>query len=98
MQESSYKEFLRGVKSARQADSGNLALQVLAVESGGRVLDPNNDLAGQIADCLADLSAFYTISFDPPHAERADEYHDLKVLVGKPGLTARTNTGYYNRP
>lgn len=98
MQESSYKEFLRGVKSSRQADSGNLALQVLAVQSGGRVLDPSNDLAGQIANCVADLSAFYTISFDPPRAGHADEYHELKVQIGKPGLVARTSSGYYNQP
>lgn len=98
LDEPSYKEFLKGVKSARQADSGNLSLQVVAVESGGRVLNPSNDLEGQLADCLADLNAFYTISFDPPHAERADEYHELKVIVNNPGLTARTNTGYYNQP
>ena len=36
-------------------DSGSLALQVLAVQSGGRVLNPSNDLASQIADCLEDL-------------------------------------------
>jgi VWFA-related protein len=98
LDEPSYKEFLKGVKFARQMDSGNLSLQVVAIESGGRVLSPSNDLEGQIADCLADLNAFYTISFDPPHAEHADEYHELKVIVNKPGLTARTNTGYYNQP
>jgi VWFA-related protein len=96
--ESSYREFLRGVKSARQADSGNLALQVLAVESGGRVLDPSNDLAGQIVNCVADASVYYTLSFDPPKAERADEYHELKVQAGRPDLTARTSAGYYNQP
>jgi hypothetical protein len=38
------------------------------------------------------------LSFDPPRADRANEYHDLKVQVGKPGLVARTSTGYYNQP
>jgi VWFA-related protein len=96
--ESNYKSFLKGVRSARQADSANLALQVIAEQSGGRVQNPSNDLVGQIADCLADLSAFYSISFNPSHAEHADDYHELKVIVNKAGLTARTNTGYYNRP
>lgn len=91
-----YQSFLKGVKSARQADSGNLALKVLAVESGGRVLGPDNDLAGQIDSCIADASAFYTLSFDPPKAEIADEYHELKLQIDKPGLTARTSSGYYN--
>ena len=95
---SSYKEFLRGVKSAHQAESGDLALQVFAVQSGGRVLDSSNDLAGQIANCMEDLSTFYTISFTPAHADHANDYHDLKVQVSRPGLAARTNTGYYNQP
>jgi len=97
-QELNYKEFLKGVKSARQADAGNLSLQVLAVQSGGRVLDPSNDLISEISHCLADLDAFYTISFDPPVAEHADEYHELKVVVNKPGLSARSYSGYYNHP
>ena len=97
-EEPNYKEFLKGVKSAKQVDSGSLALPVLAVQSGGRVLNPNNDLSGQLADCLEDLSAFYTLSFDPPHAEQADDYHEIKVLVNRGGLTVRTNSGYYNQP
>ena len=42
--------------------------------------------------------AFYRLSFDPPQAQHADEYHDLKVQVNQPGLTARTNAAYYNQP
>lgn len=93
-----YKEFLRGVKSAHQADPGDLALQVFAVQSGGRILEPGNDLAGQIAKCVEDLSALYILSFNPAHAEHENDYHDLKVQVSRPGLAARTNTGYYNQP
>jgi VWFA-related protein len=93
-----YKDFLKGVQSLRQADTGNLALKVLAIESGGRILGPDNDLAGQIDACIADANAFYTLSFNPPAAEHADEYHDLKVQLGQAGLTARTNSGYYNHP
>ena len=94
---SNYKAFLRGVKSARDADSSNLALQVLAVQSGGRVLDPSNDVAGQISRCIDDLGAYYTITFNPDPSHRSDEYHELKVQIAKPGLVARTSTGYYER-
>jgi hypothetical protein len=38
------------------------------------------------------------MSFDPPNAAQPDEYHDLKVQIGAPGLSARTNTGYYDQP
>jgi VWFA-related protein len=93
-----YQDSLKGVKTPDKADLSYLNLKVLAVESGGRVTGPDNDLTAQISQCVQDATAYYTISFDPPHADRADEYHDLKVLVDKPGLTARTNTGYYNQP
>jgi VWFA-related protein len=93
-----YEVYLQGVKLERQAEAAGLALKVIVVQSGGRILGPNNDLAGQITDCVGDANAFYTLSFDPQHADRANEYHDLKVLVEQPGLSVRANTGYYNQP
>jgi VWFA-related protein len=93
-----YQDFLKGVKSVEKANPPNLDLKVLAIQSGGRVLGPNNDVAGQINSCVEDASAFYTLSFDPSHADRTNQYHELKVMVGRPGLTARTYTGYYNQP
>ena len=47
---------------------------------------------------MAEIGEYYTIAFMPPQAAGLDEYHDLKVVVNKPGLTARTYTGYYNEP
>jgi VWFA-related protein len=93
-----FKDYLKGVESARKLDTGNLALQVLAVQSGGRVLVPSNDIAGQINRCIADANTFYTLSFSPGPAQHTDEYHALKLLVDKPGVTIRTNAGYYNQP
>ncbi len=93
-----YESFLKGVGSAKKVQNGNLALQVLSVQSGGRVLNSSNEIDKSIAICLADAKAFYTLSFDPPAADRPDEYHNLQVRIGKPGLTARTRTGYYAQP
>jgi VWFA-related protein len=93
-----YEDFLKGVKTADKANLPNLALRVLSIQSGGRVLGPDNDLTAQIDKCIGDAESFYTLSFDPPRADRANEFHDLKVRIDKPGLTARTNTGYYNQP
>lgn len=93
-----YKDYLKGVASAKQAATGNLALRVLVTQSGGQVLGPDNNLVGQIDRCVADANAFYSISFDPPHTDHPDEYHDLKVEVSQPGTTVRTNTGYYDQP
>ncbi len=94
-----YMRFLNGVESAQQASIKNLDRKVLAVQSGGRVLGPGNDLVvGQIDDCVQEGRAFYTLSFNPSHADRPAEYHSLQVQIGQPGLTARTNTGYYDQP
>jgi VWFA-related protein len=93
-----YQDYLSGVKTADKANTANLTLKVMAVQSGGRVMGPNNDLAEEINSAIADGNAFYTISFDPPPADRANEYHYLKVQIAKPKLTARTTTGYYAQP
>jgi VWFA-related protein len=93
-----YRDYLKGVPSAKKADTGNLALKVLVLQSGGRILGPDNDVAGQINSCIADANSFYRVSFNPSPTEHANEYHDLKVQVSQPGLTTRTNTGYYNQP
>ena len=94
----SYKSYLQGVESAQNASYMNVYRKVLAVQSGGRVLDRSDDLVREIESCIREASVFYTLSFDPPHADHPDEYHALKVQIGRPGLTARTNTGYYNQP
>ncbi len=93
-----YLRFLKGVESAQQASTKNLDRKVLAVQSGGRVLGPGNDLVSQIEDCIQEGRTFYTLSFNPSHADRPAEYHSLQVQIGQPGLTARTNTGYYDQP
>ncbi len=93
-----YQNYLKGVHSPRQADTGNLALKVLVAQTGGQIMGPGNDLAGQIDRCVADANSFYRISFNPPRADDADEYHGLKVAVDKPGLAVRTDTGYYDQP
>ncbi len=107
-----YKDYLAGVRTpsglvpTAPSELGEpgvdpylyFALPVLAIQSGGLVLDPISDIGRAIEDCVEDARVFYTVSFDPPHAAKPDEYHDLKVEVETPGLSARTNSGYYNQP
>jgi VWFA-related protein len=93
-----YQEFLKPVPSASQAESGDLALQVLAQQSGGRVFSSNNDLTRLIASCAADAEAWYVLSFDAPPADGPNEFHALSIKIDKPGLTARTRIGYYDQP
>lgn len=92
-----YKAYVGGVTVPKKASLMNLHRMVLAIESGGRVID-DRDLFEEIEECIEDIGAFYRISFDPLRAERVDEYHDLKVEVDERSLIARTNTGYYDQP
>jgi VWFA-related protein len=93
-----YQEFTNGVNKENKAEAGNLALQVLAYQSGGRVLNSSNDIAGEITTCLADANAFYVLSFEAPPADGPNDFHGLEVKVTNPGLKARTRTLYYAQP
>jgi VWFA-related protein len=93
-----YQDFLKPVRKAKQAQFGNLGLQVLAYQSGGRVLNSSNDVAGEIAACDADANDFYVLSFDVLPGDGPNEYHALEIKIDKPGLTARTRSGYYAQP
>jgi VWFA-related protein len=97
-QVSIYREFLKPVKAAKNAQPGNLALEVLATQSGGLVLPPSNDIAGLITSCVADTDVFYTLSVELAPADPPNTYHAIDVKVETPGLTARTRTGYYAQP
>jgi VWFA-related protein len=93
-----YGSFLKGVPSVNQVRPGDLALPVLAIHSGGRALVAPGDLGDQIASCIDEARSYYTLTFDPAAAKHVDEYHELAVHVDKPGLKARTSTGYYAEP
>ena len=90
-----YREFLKPVVLAKNAQPGNLALQVLAEHSGGLVFTASNDIAGQITRCVADADVYYTLTVDAAPADRPDAYHALEVKIAPAGLTARTRNGYY---
>lgn len=92
-----YEQFTNGVKKSSDVFIGDLALQVLANETGGLVRN-STDVSGLLAECVADNAAYYRISFEPPPTETRDVYHQLKVTVAKPGLTVSTSTGYFAEP
>jgi len=94
------QDLMKPVKSPKEASSANLAVQVLALQSGGRTLDAGNRShpADQLNACVQELGASYTVTFDPPAGERAFTYHALKVTVAKPGLRVNTTAGYYAEP
>jgi VWFA-related protein len=93
-----YEEFLKGVTRPDRAVAADLSLQVLAVQSGGRVLNGSNDLASEMEQAASDAAAFYTLSFAGARADHANEYHAIEVKADKPGAKTRTRTGYYAQP
>jgi VWFA-related protein len=90
-----YKAYLKGVENPAQADSQNLALQVLAVHSGGLVLGQSGDLASQISLCVADGQKYYEISFDAAEVGSSIQYRALEVKLDRTGTQARSNSAYY---
>jgi VWFA-related protein len=93
-----YKDFLKGVSKPSQVAVGDLGLPVLATQSGGLVLNFNNDIASLLQEALSDSAPYYELSFDPPPGDKRDEYHHLELKLAKPGLTARARQGYYSQP
>jgi VWFA-related protein len=91
----SYQAYLKGVKSVKDLQPGNLGLQVFAVHSGGLALSTGNDLTELLQKCLSDSETYYEISFDAPTVAQQDEYHHLQIQLAKPGLKARTRENYY---
>jgi VWFA-related protein len=87
-----------GIRSPSEVRWDDLGLEALALRSGGMALYPGNDLVSSLRECLADTSPFYELSFDPVLTNEPNHYHELKVQVAKPGLTARARQGYYSQP
>ncbi len=90
-----YEAFLKGVRSPRDAQFGNLSLEVLAAQSGGRVLNAGNDVADKIQTCVRDAAAYYVLTFAAPAADSPNEYHAIAVKIDRPKLKVPTQAGYY---
>jgi VWFA-related protein len=90
-----YEEFVKGLPNPDRAQVGDLGLQTVATQTGGRAIFGNDAILNSINHCAADLGAYYVLSIESPPADRANEYHGIEVKLGTKGLTARTRTGYY---
>jgi VWFA-related protein len=93
-----WEQFEKPLRDVKHSDPGDLALQVFAIHSGGLVQYGSNDIASEVARCVADGSAWYALTFDPQSADTPHAWHDLEVRLDKAGLKARTRNGYYAGP
>lgn len=93
-----YQEYLKPILSPRNTDFGDLALQVFATHSGGRVLNSSNDVSQEIETAYRDGKNYYAISIATPSADRANDYHSIEVKVAQPDVKVQTLTGFYANP
>ena len=93
-----YKEYVKGVTVPKEANNGDLMLQVVATQTGGKVLYGTNNLAKMLDQCLADAQEFYVLTYDAAPAHQANEFHGVQIQMNKPGLKARARTGFYAQP
>jgi VWFA-related protein len=91
-----YENFLKGVTKSGDAVYPDLALQVLAEQSGGQVIMDSNDIRGELDAALSGASAWYELVFERAPGGRENEYHALHVTVGKQAhVKIHTTAGYY---
>jgi hypothetical protein len=89
-----YEAYYAAAKNPNQADINDLALQVLAHQSGGVVLSKDNQIAPLIARCVNESLASYTISYDSSTVAYA-AYHELEIKLRAADGIARVRRGYY---
>jgi VWFA-related protein len=93
-----WQHYLQPVSSFNKAEPGNLALQVLATQSGGLLRFGGNQVAQEISSCTQDASGGYDLTFQPRSSETPNTWRSLRVKVDRRGVTVRTLAGYYAQP
>jgi VWFA-related protein len=93
-----WEAFEKPAKKPDQVQIGDLALQVLAYQSGGLVLNGSNDVAGEIGRSFADARASYQLTFEALPADGPDDFHAIQAKVDQAKATVRTRAGYYAEP
>jgi VWFA-related protein len=70
-------------------------MRTMADQTGGREFINTNDIQSSIRAAFDDASLTYTLGYYPNHGKWDGEYRLIKVLVKRPGATARYRRGYF---
>jgi len=92
------EEVHRGHAPASAYDSAKAELAQIAEISGTTVRKASKlgDLESIYEQIIHDLGTVYSIGYHPPEMARDGKWHRIAVnLVDRPGLTARTRSGYF---
>lgn len=94
-----FKAYVGALSNANEAAFGDLAIQALALQTGGRALYGRNDVDVALATTLADGATYYTLSYVPRNRDYNGKFRKiLLTLLGHPSYTIRTRDGYYALP
>jgi VWFA-related protein len=94
-----FDAYMDGLRASKEVAFGDLALQTLAVQTGGRALYGRNDVDQEIADSIGDGDTYYTLSYSPHNHDFDDKFRKVRILLPRhPELRARTRDGYYALP
>ena len=94
-----------GNLSTRGFDLGDAArampdvgLTILADQTGGQMFNASNDLFKAFPRLDEDLRSYYAVTYAAPRAEPDRRFHKIDVKVKRPGLSAKTRSGYTSLP
>jgi VWFA-related protein len=93
-----FGSYLEGVNDAEDAAFGDLAIQTLAMQTGGEAFYGRNDVDREMARSLAEANTYYTLSYTPKDRNFNGKFRKIAVRVDRPGVHVFTREGYYALP
>ncbi|HEY7180001.1 MAG TPA: VWA domain-containing protein [Blastocatellia bacterium] len=88
----------RMARMSQQNFDSQEGLTYLARETGGFAVLNNNDINAGVGRVLKDQQSYYLIGFDPENEKFDMKYHSIKLKTRRPGLQARTRSGFIGFP
>ena len=75
-----------------------VVLGTLARETGGQFIENTNDGFKAFARLDEDLRSYYALTYAPLRIEADGKFHRVEVKLKRPGLSAKTRSGYTSLP
>ena len=79
----------------RSEDAARDAMNALAADTGGFLVDNSNDLRDGLKQMLKDSETYYVLAYEPTNTRRDGSFRKVEVkLPGVRGVKVRTRSGY----
>ena len=92
-----YKGFLGPVSNASDADPNDLSLQVLAINSGGSVVQHRNDLTDQVVRCVHFADSLFSFATEIPVVDSGTKFHSISASIRDGNGSIQISPGFYTR-